>query len=48
MYIRCLCYEVLTLLGYACMYGRIDRDGVGIVEALSGDYDMFVLLCLSL
>ena len=48
MYVRCLCYQVLTLLGYARMYGRVDGDGLGLVEALSGSDDMFVLLCLSL
>ena len=35
------------LLEYDCTYGRIDRDRVGLVQALSGGYDMFVLPCLS-
>ena len=46
--IRWFCYQVMTLLGYACICGRIDGDGVGLGEALSGGNDMFVLLCLSL
>ena len=48
VYIRCLCCQVLMLLGYAGVYGRIDRDGVGLLQALSEGYDMFVLLFLRL
>ena len=36
MCIRCLFYQVLMLLGYACTYGRLDRDRVGLVQARVG------------